>query len=252
MGSFDYAVLDGQQAILALRSYALDQALDTASLKALVGQDYSLRSPYRNIRVGYASPEQALLPARLYEPAQKRAYLEQTARLPEGHSFRADELSGFEARLVYSLPSGLEDQLRSTFAGCRLFHLGTALAEGQRKLGRGAGQGQAVFLHLRGGFVFVSVLDGLNLLFFNAFRYESAKDFVYYALLAYDQCSLNPATQPAYLSGPLLEDSEIYRMAGRYIKQLIFVDPSAYFQFAGPFKEQPGYLHFDLLSLSLL
>lgn len=96
------------------------------------------------------------------------------------------------------------------------------------------------------------MLDGLNLLFFNAFRYESAKDFVYYALLAYDQCSLNPATQPAYLSGPLLEDSEIYRMAGRYIKQLIFVDPSAYFQFAGPFKEQPGYLHFDLLSLSLL
>ena len=99
--------------------------------------------------------------------------------------------------------------------------------------------------------MYVFVFEDKGLLFSNAFPYQSAKDFIYFLLLPYQQFGLKPGKTPVYLSGQLVEDSEIYREALRYLKGPRFVEPPAFFHLGSRINQEPRHFYFDLLGLSL-
>ncbi len=251
MGSFDYVVLDNRQNLLALRSYELAPAEAEKAVQNLLKQDRMLRHTYRSLRIGWATCKQTLVPNRLYHSSQQRIYLQQSAELQEDEADRVDELPHLGLRNVYSIAKGLQHALQSHFPGARQLHISTALLNEQRKLSLKITR-PSVFLHLRGSRLFTTVFDKGQLLFFNSFRYQSAKDFLYFSLLAFGEANLKPSAAQAILSGPLLEASEIFRQISRYLPQLQFAERPAYFHYGPKVKEEPAYFFFDLLCLSTL
>lgn len=250
--SFDFMVLDSRQHVQALRSYAVGPQLmaQPEILKSLVEGDGLLNLSYRTVKAGWAGSKNTLVPQRLFNEQKKTAYLEQATAIAPGEAVLSDTLQDFGFQNIYLIPQAAERFFRQAFPGCRIFHVGSALLEGIRKLAS-LKEGPQAYAHIRGGLVFVLAFEDKNLLFFNAFPFQNAKDAIYYLLLAYQQFGFKPGRDPAYLSGQLLEDSEIYREAFRYIKNLHFVDPPAFFHIGPKLSAAPRHFSFDLLGLSL-
>ena len=250
--SFDFMVLDSRQHLLALRSYEVGAQLmgQPSVLKSLIQGDSLLSQPYRTVKIAWVNGKSTLVPQRLYNEQKKRAYLQQATETGPGDVILSDTLPDYELQNIYSIPRAMETFARQAFSGCRLFHISSALLQGIRKLAVSK-EGPQVFAHLRNSLVFIFVFEDKKLLFANAFPYQSAKDFIYFLLLPYQQFGLKPGGTPAYLSGQLVEESEIYREAFRYLKHIHFVEPPAFFHLGPKISKEPQHFHFDLLGLSL-
>ena len=250
--SFDFMVVDSRQHLQAIRSYAVGPQIiaQPSVLKSLVQGDSLLTQPYRTVRAGWISGKSTLVPQRLYNEQKKASYLEQSTEVVSDDLVLSDALSGFGVQNVYAMPRELEGFARESFPGCRLFHISSALLEGIRKLGTPR-EGPQVYAHLRDGLLFLLAFKDKDLLLSNAYPYQSAKDFIYFLLLAYQQLGFKPATDPAYLSGHLLKDSEIYREVFRYIRHFHFAEPPAFFHLGPKINAEPRHFYFDLLGLSL-
>lgn len=250
MDSFGFAVLSDQQRLLAVRQYSLEgKALNAATLEQLAREDEYLSATYRNSRLAFAAPQQVIIPERLYNAEDQGTYLQSSARIDEGQVVLTDHIKALQTYLVYAVEESLLGSARRLFSGCRVFHLGSALLEGQRRLTDNA---DAAYFHLLDGYLLVSVLQNGGLAFFNAYRYRSAKDFVYFAMLVFEQAGLAAESTPVYLSGQLVEASEIYRLLSRYLPVLKFMDTRAIFKFDVEDDREVAYQYFDLLSLSML
>ncbi|MCB0568276.1 MAG: DUF3822 family protein [Phaeodactylibacter sp.] len=251
MDSFDYMVLDSQQQVLAVKSFGLGSGPGYLSaVEAAFQSDKFLHQPFRNIRAGLTSGKFTLIPQRLYNPGENEAYIRQLTVLAAEEDARADALPQLGMYNVYSAYREEVSLARRLFPGCRFFHLATALLEGLRH-NLGTQEGYSIFAHLRGGQLYIIVFEGKELRFSNAFRYQAAKDFIYYVLLIYQQFGLEPERHTLHLSGQLVQDSEIYREAVRYIRHLEFLTAPAFFQFGPRLSQEPQYLYFGLLGLSL-
>lgn len=250
--SFDYMVTDSRKHLQALKSYDVGPQMmaQPSILQSLIQEDGLLALPYRAIRAGWASGKSTLVPQRLYNEQKKTAYLEQATELGAGDLVLVDSLPDLALNNIYAVPQAIVSFIRQSFPACRLFHISTALLAGIRNLPNPK-EGHRVYAHLKDGLAFLSVFDGSSLLFFNAFPFQSAKDFIYFLLLAYQQFGLKQERAPAYLSGQLVEDSEIFREAFRYLKYIHFTEPPPFFHLGPKLSREPKHFFFGLLGLSL-
>jgi hypothetical protein len=249
--SFDYIVLDNERQVLALRTYSFDPGGFPASLEGVFQSDKFLHQAFSGVRLGLADGKNTLIPNRLYQEAEKGAYLQQVTELRPEDKVEVDVLPQLGVCNVYVVEKEVEAFARRAFPACRLAHQITALLPALRSLAVQQ-EGPAVFAHLKAGQFHLFVFEGGDLLLANTFPYKNAKDFIYYVLMAFQQTGLNPEQQKLYFSGRLLKDSEIYKEAYRYIRQIEFLGAPAGLQLGPRLSQEPAYLHFGLLSLSLL
>lgn len=249
--SFDYIVLDSQRQVLALRTYSFDPGGFPASMESIFQSDKFLHQAFSGVRLGLADGKNTLMPSRLYQEAEKEAYLRQVTELRPEDKVHADVLPQLGLCNVYAVQKEVEAFARRAFPACRLAHQITALLPALRRLAAQQ-EGPAVFAHLKAGLLHLFVFEGENLLLANTFPYKTAKDFIYYVLMAFQQLGLNPEQQQLCFSGQLLKDSEIYKEAYRYIRHIAFLGAPTGLQLGPRLSQEPAYLHFGLLSLSIL
>jgi hypothetical protein len=97
-----------------------------------------------------------------------------------------------------------------------------------------------------GGYDLV-LIKNRQLLLANSFKCTSKEDFIYYILFTAEQLELDPSEFHLILLGKITENSDYYKMAYTYIKNIEFLNTSFGFIFAS--KEEPpkGYMHYTLL-----
>lgn len=242
--SFTYMVSDGQQNILALREYLLDEK-NMQDFQQTLESDRLLALQYRNSRIVWVGDLSTLIPGRLLNNDDRQILLGHLTDVPENTLLKNDQLTPLSAVNVYGIEEARWNMLKGKFPGARLFHIHTALFWGYRKYAAQQG-GMQVFVHVRPSFFHLLIFDGSNLLLANRYAYQSAKDFLYFILLIFDQFKLSQENTPLLLSGKLLSDSEIYRLLARYIRQLDFLKPPAFFQFGPKMTQKKHYFYFDL------
>jgi len=250
MDSFVYMITDSGQSLLLLREYQLEQApkYRLREQQQLIQQDELLRRKYLSIRAGVITPYQTTIPNRLFNTQAKETYLSHLTDLGEDYELRVDPLPGFAAQNVYALPQSLIHSLRQAFPGARFFHHSTAFL---RVLKSFAGHlsGRNLFLHIWEHKLQIVLFEEKELLLINYFDYQTAKDFIYYVLLTFEQFSLKPERQNVYVSGKILTDSEIYRQLERYLKNIHFLQPPAFLRLGSQLQQRPKYFYFDLFCL---
>jgi hypothetical protein len=250
MGSFDYVVLDSQQQLLLLKSYTLTHSLSVDELTAIIRLDPYLKYQYRKIHIAWAGSKSTLIPERLFKDANKKAFLEQTSPIKEEDLVQHDTLQATGLQNIYAVPSPLKSWLAQHFPGHTLSHLGSTLLEHQRAHAV-RDEAPQMYMHLVGGLVYFSAFQDTNLLFYNSFEYQNAKDFIYYLLLAFKQAGLNPNKATVNITGQLVEKSEIYSLLKRYVSQPVFLDPANKITYGPKMQTQMKYLYFGALCLSI-
>jgi len=191
----------------------------------------------------------------LYDGNKRNLYLSSLTTLKKNDVVLADAIPELDAFLVYALDGDKLSEWRRVFIGCRFYHILTPVLYQLSKHSRQY-PGPIMFSYFRDNLMIVIGLENGKLKFCNAFPCEDAKDFLYFLLLAYQQCQWNPSQVELQVFGELLEDSAIYKLFYRYIKKMSFLKPPSSqlhsgFNWGKQSKQTPYHLFYDLISLQL-
>lgn len=241
-----FAITNAEQQLLFLREYPFIEKDD--HLRDVFAQDDLLRLSYNRVRVAVMTPIFTLVPERLYNPVERRTYLQEIASLNYEMEIKADEIASASVRLVYGIKRHLQDDIQKELPSAKISHALTAFLSGLLAR-QNVPVASAVYLQVYSGWLVAVVMEGKNLLFANIFNYQSAKDFLYYVLLLFDQYNLVPEQTPVYIGGQLVENSEIYPLLQRYLRALHFLSAPEFLQMGTKFQQQPPHFYFNLLSI---
>lgn len=256
MDSFAYMVSGPQQEVLLLKAIELDHSLQpegqgvTQLFNYLTETESHLFYPYGKYTISYSATQSTLIPRRLYNKNEESTYLKQLSDLDtQAMMVRTDELSAIDARNVYAISKALHNKLTQHFPGFRLQHSTTVLNRGIDEWSL-KDQTPRLYVNVLGHDLQILVYTNNQLTFANTFQYQSAKDFIYFTLLVLDQLDCSPKHTSVFISGPVLQDSEIYQLLFRYITNLAFLQPPAYLYQNGKTRSLEPHFHFDLFSLA--
>mgnify|MGYP000967435394 CR=1 FL=1 len=72
----------------------------------------------------------------------------------------------------------------------------------------------------------IIVVQNQKLLLFNSFDFVTKEDFIYYLLFTTEQLNLNPENFKVQLLGVISEDSELFEIAYKYVRNVSILDVS--------------------------
>jgi hypothetical protein len=81
-----------------------------------------------------------------------------------------------------------------------------------------------MFVHMNSSHFEIIVVQNQKLLFFNSFDYNTPEDFLYYILFTAEQLNLNPENFPLELIGTIDAESDYYKIAYKYIRNISLID----------------------------
>ena len=102
-----------------------------------------------------------------------------------------------------------------------------------------------VYLHTHLHNYELVVIENGKLIFANSFEFETREDFLYYLLFTAEQLNLDPLEFELILLGEISKESEEYKMAWDYVRNISFMGPFHSFSFneeIKPEKELSEYL----------
>lgn len=253
--SLSYCILDETSRVLSVVKCDFPEKIEGKGyadrLEKIILRNIPLQQPYRAIYVGIFNLKSTLVPTRLYDVEEKSTYLEKMLPLSGAYEIRVDSLNSIGAEHVYVVENSISKVLKNYFSGAEIIHSVTALYKGVRQSVKGKSD-KCIFLNVRPEALQITLMDNGEFVFYNAFTYTSSKDFIYYVMLVYDQFSLQPDTTPIYLSGELMEDSEMYHLIYRYIRHLKLVEVPEWIELSSQWDNRPQHWFYDLFCMSLM
>ena len=243
--SFAYIIQDPKGTVVALREY---HWIDGKQKAAFLEKDEKLHLNYRQIKVAFSKGVFCMVPQRLFQEEEKATYLGHLTKIKRSGNILSDNITQHQAELVYEVEETALREIDRYFNRAPKKNLHSVLLEAMRS--HSAVQSSYhVAVHVTQKQLLVYAFDRTNLMLLNAYRYNSAQDFLYYILLVYEQMGFKTDQVPLYLSGRILEDSDIYRLLIRYIRHRNFLAPGP-IKLGPQLERHPPYFFFDLYALA--
>jgi hypothetical protein len=106
-----------------------------------------------------------------------------------------------------------------------------------------------VFINIHPGFFEIIVIQGLRLVYLNAFRYSAPSDVLYYVIFVLEQLGFVPSEEYVTLTGDISEQSVIYTQLQMYCKSLRFIEQPDGLEYGKAFEKITMHNHFILLNI---
>lgn len=253
--SFLYLVSDQENKLLLTKSYTLNNdalagRLPGEQIFQIFEQDSLLKLPYANVKVAFHNPKQSFVPNRLYNPDKKATYLTHVAEIKRSNEIYTDDLSLLKAQNIYVVDRATYNFVAQMFSNVQLYHLSSALFLGFRQ--KAHYEKVSFYTNVRDGFLSIFLFKGKDLLFCNAFHFHSAKDFVYFIMMVFEQFNLNPKAQAINIAGDFEEGGTEHYLLNQYVNFIQPISIDNRYQMSDKFKSQiVPYQYFDVVSIGL-
>jgi hypothetical protein len=237
-----YSVMEQRtRQLLALKSWIFTTNDVDLALRRILSSESPLDYIYNDTQIMWFNAQVTLVPRRLFDPLQVPSYF-QLLLEPGEYGYGATELPEQDCYVAHAIEPLLARQTQLYFPNHTAIHQSAKLL---RLYSEWSDAKDAnVWLNLRNNYIQVAVFERQKLLFYNAFEYQKPNDVLYFVLLAYEQAKLKPASVPLNITGTILEDSEVYRALHRFIRHILFANPTLHMTLP---TEITGYYHVDLL-----
>ncbi len=184
-----------------------------------------LTKTYDEVLVIHDNNLNTFVPTALFDEDYLGSYLQYNTKVFETDFFEFDEISNYEINNVYIPFVNINNFLIDQFGPFVYKNANSILVTKILELSKNVEEKQ-VFAHFSAGKFEIFVVQNQKLLLFNSFDYHAKEDFLYYLLFTAEQLNLNPETFKLHLLGDISENSDIYKMAYKYVRNVDFLDVS--------------------------
>ncbi|HEX8269131.1 MAG TPA: DUF3822 family protein [Flavobacterium sp.] len=205
----------------------------------------ALTKDYDEISVIHQNNLSTFVPTAIFDEDYLGSYLQYNTKVFETDFFTYDEVPNYSMNNVYIPYANINNFLIDQFGPFDYRHTSTILVTKLLDLSKNHDEKQ-VYVHFDAAKFEMVVVQNQKLLLFNSFEYRTKEDFIYYLLFTAEQLSLNPENFKLQLLGTVSEDSDLFQIAYKYVRNISLLDV-AELQQHNDFSTEENRKHFILL-----
>ena len=255
LDGFSFAILNlFEQKYIALEHYDIKNINSYSNLAdqidLIINKQKLLQQNFASTSIGIAHIFNTIKPEALYEEENGKEILSFNHVLLQNEKETRDWIESIQAFNSYFIPDELERCLNKHFKNIIWKHDSSIIIESlihQFKLH----EGEKVYISVQKKSFDITILDRKHLKFFNSFSYKAAQDLIYYLLFSMEQLQLNPDQTPLMIFGEIEEDSEIYKLLYKYVRNVSFIKRNPNYNYSFVFDQIQEHYFYKLLNQHL-
>ena len=182
-----------------------------------------LNDSYDEILVIHNNNLSTFVPEPLFDENFLGSYLQYNTKVFETDFFAFDEISNYQMNAVYIPYVNINNFFIDQFGAFDYKHANSILVSKLLVASKNKDD-KKMFLHINVGHFEIIVVQNQKLLLFNSFDYNTPEDFLYYILFTAEQLNLNPENFPLELIGNIDTESDYFKIAYKYIRNVSLID----------------------------
>ncbi|MCH4823303.1 DUF3822 family protein [Gramella lutea] len=201
----------------------LDPIKVLAKIEVTYEQEDELNQQVDEVVVIYTNPLFSLVPEKLFDEDNAASYLKFNTRILKTDFIAFDNINE-EIVNVYIPYTNITNYFFDRYGEFEYMHGMSILIESLLSLPKEV-SGPKAYLHVHDKFYELVIIENGKLIFANSFEYDTKEDFLYYLLFTAEQLKLDPEKFDLIMMGEIKKESEEYKMAWDYVKNISFMGP---------------------------
>jgi hypothetical protein len=182
-----------------------------------------LKDSYDEILVIHNNNLSTFVPEPLFDENFLGSYLQYNTKVFETDFFAFDEIPNYQMNTVYIPYVNINNFFIDQFGSFDYKHANSILVSKLLVASKNKDD-KKMFVHINTGHFEIIVVQNQKLLLFNSFDYNTPEDFLYYILFTAEQLNLNPENFPLELIGNIDTESDYFKIAYKYIRNVSLLD----------------------------
>ena len=182
-----------------------------------------LKDSYDEILVIHNNNLSTFVPEPLFDENFLGSYLQYNTKVFETDFFAFDEILNYQMNAVYIPYVNINNFFIDQFGTFNYKHANSILVS-KLLIASKNKDDKKMFVHINTGHFEIIVVQNQKLVFFNSFDYNTPQDFLYYILFTAEQLNLNPENFPLELIGNIETESDYFKIAYQYIRNVSLID----------------------------
>lgn len=206
-----------------------------------------LQQRYGSVNITHVNSLSTLVPKALFDPENLKQYIKYSSKIYKNDYIVFDPIENHDIINVYVPFVNINNFLLDKFGGFEYKHASTILVENLLNTYKFS-ERPHIFAHVLDTQLEIVVIANNKLLLYNSFTYETKEDFIYYILFIAEQLQLNPEKLELILSGFIKKESDKYKIAYTYIRNVSLLENRFQCSFDSAISEEIKRQHFTLLN----
>lgn len=220
-------------ALQAFRFEGSVKPIELASCIDLIQKDVPwLYSPFQSVNFIYGSNQSTLIPNALFDETKSELYLQFNQPVNENSQIEFNNLKSIQAVNIFSVPVNVYETIIKNWPESRFFHSSSVLIESLAINFKNKTDNNTLFVNFMEDSFEVVYFKDNRLHFYNAFRFNTTEDFIYFLLSVLEQLALNPEDAKVILIGDIDKSKQNYDMIFRYIRHSEFIERNDTFRYS--------------------
>lgn len=219
------------------------------SFEQLCNSEAYLSRNYKKLSFCYAHPKATLVPAPMYDFAEKEKYQLLFGHQNEEEALLDNYIQVIDTYLLFSIPERLINLAADKLDSPQFFHQANPLIENALINAKAKTGKNKVYANISNGFMDAVLIQEGQLKLYNSFPYKTTKDLVFYLLYLYDQFHLSNEHTSLELSGQTEEQGELHNYLQNYLKQIVFQSFNRSYSYSIGFNDLIQHHYSNLINL---
>ena len=227
LDGFSFCVLDSKtQKDIYFAQYQFEETLNSLEdllkrIQTIFKNDANLQIEYAAVSVIHQSNLSTIVPSKYFDKKSLANYLNFNIKTLKTDFITFDNINTIDAKNVYVPYVNINNYLFQNFGEFEYQHHSSILLEKLLKIE--SSTEKKMYVNVSKSSFDIVVLENRKLIFSNSFSYTTKEDFIYYILFTAEQIQLNTEEFKLYFMGEIEVESEIYKIAYTYIKNISFL-----------------------------
>lgn len=198
-------------------------------IELLYEKEEELKQPVDEVILLFTNSLFSLVPGNMFDEENVSDYLKFNTKILKTDFIAFDRLKQ-EIVNVYIPYANIINYFFDKYGEFEYRHSLSVLIESLLSLTQDSGSPK-LYLHSHLSSYELVVIEDNKLILANSFEYDTKEDFLYYILFTAEQLKLDPLNMDLILLGDITKDSEEYKMAWNYVRNISFLGPFHSFNF---------------------
>lgn len=186
-----------------------------------------------------------LIPSAFFSPESVSDYLKQQNLMKQGETPCSDYIKNNDCYSVYAVDSSDYNNLKEKYPQAVFRHHSSIFVEYLLAQNKGSNRNE-VHVYIFHGYMDVVAIQAGKLLLYNRYPIQTSNDFTYFLLWLYEELKLKPDDSPCFLYGEIVEKSEMFDLAWKYLKNVRIAEKTSRFTFSPIVDSLPAHRYYSL------